>query len=138
MEKCCIFFEVRTEFVNDILTNLGFKGLNISNIRKCASGWHLLVHMCESLSNLKHSLSCDGFEKNIYYDKGLKSPSYALKLISVSRCYGSPSNKGIFKFRSNNNVILFGLHIAVDCLTVLFRLGRCRLQPRQTHKFSSR
>jgi hypothetical protein len=29
METCCVFFAVRTELVNIISTNFGFKGLNL-------------------------------------------------------------------------------------------------------------
>jgi hypothetical protein len=31
MVKCCVLFEVRTEFLNIILTSFGFKGLNNIN-----------------------------------------------------------------------------------------------------------
>jgi hypothetical protein len=31
MVKCCVLFEVRTEFLNIIYTSFGFKGLNSVN-----------------------------------------------------------------------------------------------------------
>jgi hypothetical protein len=31
MVKCCVLFEVRTEFLNIIYTSFGFKGLNSIN-----------------------------------------------------------------------------------------------------------
>jgi hypothetical protein len=34
MEKCSVLFEVRTEFLNNILTNFVFKGLNLNSIKQ--------------------------------------------------------------------------------------------------------
>jgi hypothetical protein len=34
MVKCCVLFEVRTEFLNNIYTSFVFKGLNLNSVNK--------------------------------------------------------------------------------------------------------
>jgi hypothetical protein len=34
MVKCCVLFVVRTEFLNNIQTSLGFRGLNLNSINQ--------------------------------------------------------------------------------------------------------
>jgi hypothetical protein len=34
MVKCGVLFEVRTEFLNNISTRFGFKGLNLNNVNQ--------------------------------------------------------------------------------------------------------
>jgi hypothetical protein len=34
MVKCGVFFEVRSEFLNNIYTSFGFKGLNLNSVNQ--------------------------------------------------------------------------------------------------------
>jgi uncharacterized protein (UPF0297 family) len=69
MVKCGVFFEVRIEFLNNIYTSLGFKGLNLNTINqlifvmvKCGV---LFEVRTEFLNNIYISFGFKGLNLNI-------------------------------------------------------------------------